>query len=622
MLVFIHIAIPLLAQGVNDTIQLEAVTIYGIPLPNYAVGSKMQEVDSVQKMEYAANTLAQLLQEQTPIYIKEYGSGQLATISFRGTGASHTKVLWNGLSINSPTLGQSDFSTLPVFALDNIAVQYGGASALYGSDALGGTILLGNNTLQFSRKKSAILQQSVGSFGKLFSGVSAKYGNQKAVAQTKVYRSSQGNSFKYRDNQKVSTQNHTATLNYGLMQQIGYKFSEGKQLVFNGWYAFNFRELQPAISAQSDDVLQDENIRLSLDYYSHSKFGFFNLKAGYVSDNELYNESSSIKATQFVGRINYDKKINKKASIKIGGNWNTTTADVHSYQSKTSENSADVFALIKYKITEPLLLSINLRKSFHSSFKSLFTPAIGISWRAAKSIQLKGQFSRNYRVPTFNDRYWVPGGNPDLKPEDGVSGEIGVLYKQCGSNWSWEAEFTHYRMLTNDWIVWVPHTAGLWLPNNIRKVKSNGIEVVTKATMRFQNFRWTLGGNYAYTKSTILQDERTIANVGNQLAYTPFHQFIVYQKLKYKTWRWSINANYTGARYTNLSNANDRFGLLPSNILLNASLGKTITFKKTVLDISFDFKNILNTSYQNLLNRAMPIRNYNIGIRYHLNFNN
>ena len=80
----------------------------------FATGSRRYEADSATLSQYRDGTVAELLQDRTPLYIKSYGPGQLASISIRGTSAQHTAVLWNGLNIMLPTLGQNDFALLPV----------------------------------------------------------------------------------------------------------------------------------------------------------------------------------------------------------------------------------------------------------------------------------------------------------------------------------------------------------------------------------------------------------------------------------------------------------------------------------------------------------------------------
>ncbi len=111
-------------------------------------GLKVQKIDSVTMEQFRFRNITDLLSLNTPIIIKNYGPGQLATVAFRGTSANHTAVLWNGLNINLPTLGQTDFSTIPVAGFDQLSVQYGSSASVVGTDAVGGSILLGSSMPQ------------------------------------------------------------------------------------------------------------------------------------------------------------------------------------------------------------------------------------------------------------------------------------------------------------------------------------------------------------------------------------------------------------------------------------------------------------------------------------------
>lgn len=113
------------------------VTVRGVRPERFMVGQKVQEIDSVQLTRFRYSTLADFLQFQSPVAFKSYGAGQATSIAFRGTSANHTAVLWNGLNINSPSLGQSDFSTIPVAGFDQMSVQYGSAASCVGTDAVG-----------------------------------------------------------------------------------------------------------------------------------------------------------------------------------------------------------------------------------------------------------------------------------------------------------------------------------------------------------------------------------------------------------------------------------------------------------------------------------------------------
>ena len=96
--------------------------------------------------------MAEVLQENTPIYIRNYGSGGLATASFRGSNAYHTPVIWNGINIQNPMNGQIDFSAIPVFLSDEISLQYGGNGGVWGSGAMAGLLFINSAIAKIHRK--------------------------------------------------------------------------------------------------------------------------------------------------------------------------------------------------------------------------------------------------------------------------------------------------------------------------------------------------------------------------------------------------------------------------------------------------------------------------------------
>jgi outer membrane cobalamin receptor len=86
-------------------------------------------------------------------------------------------------------------------------------------------------------------------------------------------------------------------------------------------------------------------------------------------------------------------------------------------------------------------------------------------------------------------------------------------------------------------------------------------------------------------------------------------------KIHYHSFNFNYNITYTGYRYT--SSDNSAF-LLPF-WLSNVWLAKAFSIKKYKLEISSRVNNIFNESYQVMLNRPMPLRNYQIGIRIDFN---
>ena len=624
MLFLISISTAVSAQYSADTVLLNEVSVYGIPVVKYSTGAKVQTLDSLLRQTDPGATLSDILAQNTPIYIKEYGNGQLGTIAFRGTGASHTKVLWNGLDVNSPTLGQSDFANLPLI-MDKVVVHYGGASAMYGSDAIGGTVLLGNKSPDFEKSVNASTILETGSFGRFYEALKIGYGGSTFHGKTKIYHFLLKNDFPYKSLRDGSErrQPNASLQKYGVEQQLHYKISESKRLGLTAWYAYNHREIQPTMEVlTSNDELSDKNTRVVLDYFDNSKIGFFNLKAGFIINNQIFNNNGSVVSRQFSFTGNYDKKLTKNLDLRAGIQVYNTKAEVDSYESSVSENRGDVFSSLKYNPDDLLSMVITIRKGFSEIFGSPLAPALGAEYklmnRQTRKLKLKAQLSRSYRTPTLNDRFWVPGSNPSLEPEDGWGSEFGIFYEKKGAV-NFSAETTYYHMLIDDWILWQP-SGSIWGPVNVRKVLSQGFEFWFKSDFKAGHFRFDHSGNYGFAKSVskkkVTANDRT---VGNQLPYTPKHKFNFTQNIQYKRWDVNTLVQYTGLRFENTDNIDNVLNAIPAYFLLDLRMGKQFTIGKSDLRVSGAIKNLLNEEYQNLIFRAMPKRNYRLSINYQFN---
>ena len=263
-------------------------------------------------------------------------------------------------------------------------------------------------------------------------------------------------------------------------------------------------------------------------------------------------------------------------------------------------------------------MSANLRQTFVTGYVVPFTPSIGLEYQLIKSshqlLSIKAQTARGYRVPTLNDRYWDPGGNVDLLPESSVSAEVGVTGRAGEKEWL-TYELTYYQLWVDDWILWLPE-GNHWSPQNIKQVNGKGVEMsavfthhLGKATMRWRT-------NYAYTSSInqkgIDQFDRS---VGKQLPYAPLHNANFSGTLISQRWTIALMADITGKRFVTADNESD----LPSFILLNTNVAKTFELRKTAINVYLKLNNLLNTSYQNIKNKAMPGFNGTLGVKLYFN---
>lgn len=85
--------------------------------------------------------LIQLLARQPGIEVLDQGGpGSVSSIFLRGTNSQHTLILVDGVRVGSATTGTTAIEHIPLGQIDRIEIVRGPASALYGSDAIGGVI--------------------------------------------------------------------------------------------------------------------------------------------------------------------------------------------------------------------------------------------------------------------------------------------------------------------------------------------------------------------------------------------------------------------------------------------------------------------------------------------------
>ena len=106
------------------------------------IGIQKTVFDETLLHEDVTFSLADMLAHSTPVFIKSYGRGTMATVSLRGTGASHTRVTWNGMRMNSPLFGMMDLSYIPSYFIDGAALYNGASSVGVAGGGLGGAIAL------------------------------------------------------------------------------------------------------------------------------------------------------------------------------------------------------------------------------------------------------------------------------------------------------------------------------------------------------------------------------------------------------------------------------------------------------------------------------------------------
>lgn len=585
----------------NSSIELEELIIEKSKISNQSK-SQNSIVLNDSLVENSVGTFTDFLQKNTTLYFKENGYGMVSSPSFRGTTAQQTSVLWNGIKINSSLLGQTDFNSTAFKSYDNIVVKPGGGSVLYGSSAIGGTIHL-NNQLEFNRKTENEIQLNYGSFNTQGIHYKISTGFDKFAVNAHFGYNKSDNDYEWIGKNRKNINGQFFNTDFGA--ELAYKINTNNTVEFYSSTYNDDRHFALLTQYQTKTKYQNNyNRNLLKWHYKTNQFlnTFYaaNIKESYSYFDQLPtgNKSGGKANTLYFKNESF---YNVLQNFKLSG--------FLEYQKTTGEgqgsglpfSTQEIFAvsvLANYDFTNRLGIEVGAKNEMAKDYENPFLFSAGLYYNTA-FYQLKVNSSKNYRIPTFNDLYWQPGGNLNLKPETSYQFDINnnFKYKSVTFNIS-----TYYTSITN-MIRWIPSNDGFWEANNVDEVTIYGADVFLNLKKQWNNHTVQLNSNYGYTKSIDKKTEK-------QLTYTPLHKFNVQLFYGYKNFSIVPSFLYVDQIFTTASN--DKASALAGYGIIDVDIQQKIKIKNNPFIINLKIKNAANTVYTNMPERVMPGRNYHI----------
>ncbi|THF49847.1 TonB-dependent receptor [Flavobacterium supellecticarium] len=587
----------LLAQ--NDTINLNEVIVSDVQLRDNNVSQTVLKLnDSIIQQNQPA--LTSLLNYNSVIYFKENGYGMVSSASFRGTTAQQTAVLWNGININSQLLGQTDFNTVTTRDFNSISVKSGGGSVVYGSGAIGGTVHL-NTDFRFREAFQNELYLGYGSFNTINTQYRLNAGTKKWNTQISFSRNSSDNDYPFvgSDEKNTNGEYYNATVN----ANIGYKINDKNSLKLYS----QFYEDERHFSITSENAIRTKyrntNSRNLLVWTNSAGQFTSNVKAAFLK--ERYQYYDNIQSDNFsFGEVQtfiakYDVVYAITENIKLNAIIDYTINDGEGEgigEAKRKIGSGVV--LFKHKVSDAFTYEVSGRKEITDAYQSPFLFSAGATCAVTNWYKVKLNGSHNFRIPTFNDLYWKPGGNLNLRPESAYQADLGQEFSFGGLRLT----ATAYYMKIKDMLRWLPTSEGYWAPVNTDRVQSYGAEVLLDYTHKIGSHELGVKGTYAYTVS---EDE----NTNKQLIYVPYHKLTGAVSYAFKNFGAYYQALYNGEVFT-LSDNDPKYMVkdyLVSNFGIDYRIGKKNTYR-----LGAQVRNLTNEKYESVASRLMPGRNYNV----------
>jgi len=626
------------AQETVDSVKIkEVLVIAAIAEADFA--QSRVRIDSMALASGLFQTLAELIARNTPVFIKSYGRGSAATASFRGTAASHAPVLWNGMPIHSPLRGMADVSLLPVLFTDELML-YSGAGALQETGgALGGALYLGNRAEWHLNNRIQLLSEQASFGSSVYMGrLQLGQGNFRSV--TKLVYDASTNQYPFYNVGVVPARTDTlrngAYSKWGVLQEFYLRLGDSHQGSARFWYQESDRDLPPLMTfegAHRTEQQTDQQIRglaefknfgRRFNYQLSTGFSYLNLAyflstgpMHFVNANSISEELSSFHQARFVATFTPRTTLHgvfgvQQHRVTVDNLVQKTGFTVH-------QSHAESMLRLQQEVNSRLGWYALVRGAWYDDGKLPLVPSAGVhySLNPRHSYQLKANIARNYHRPSLNDLYWLPGGNPNLLPEEGWLADIALRHATHDAI-TFTQQLTLFYARIHHWILWQPSPRGAWYweAANLREVLSRGAEYHMNGRFSVASFKLQYSGNVAITVTTH-QDEVSNSDLsrGKQLIYVPKITGNFFTALQRWDWTLKTDISYTGKRFTQSSHINTLFEhVLTPFWLTSVSLERNFTVKTLQLTGRGKIDNLLNVHHQQMLWRPMPGRHYAISL--------
>ncbi len=613
----------LFSQNLKDTVHLTQIEVTG-SFTLHNEGFKKIRIDSNILVQNLSADLSTILSQHSTVFVKSYGNGSLSTPSFRGTSANHTQVEWNGISINSPMLGQTDLSQVPVSQFESLEILYGAATVVRTSGAFGGIINLVSNP-DWNNRIDLMLAQTVASFDNYTTNACLGLGNQTVQSVTKFNYSNALNNFPYNNDQTKQRERliNAVYVLGGITQEAFFRLSKKDILTTRIWYSDNSHQIPPITTNTSNvhtEEQKDQAIRSMIEWRRSGEKYYFTARSSLVDQYMRYtleDQSWNHHSYSWTNRIRLVYSGIKNFIIRPGLDFSSDWVISDSYNGVKTRNTLGAFSEFNYNMMKFLQFSLVLRQDMIDGKFLPFIPAIGIEYKPFKNINLtvSANLCRNYRAPTLNDLYFKPFGNVNLKPETDYAVEGGLVYNfgRKDDGFFVEATMTGYYSKIINQILWLPTTSGIYKPVNISEVHARGLETGLNLAWSLYRFSFSLSNTYNYCRSTNEKSTSPEDNSkGKQLIYTPVHTFNSTLLFNWFGFYSSGTFSYIGERFTSTDNSS----YMPRYYLFNIIFGKNFHLKKIILSLQLHLNNLFDLDYQSIANRPMPGRNYALTMKF------
>jgi vitamin B12 transporter len=501
------ITIPLMLAGLNVPLQAQEIqplqpqalpeilvtaTRTDTPKNQLTAGTTVYTRSDIERLQ--VKTFPDLLRGTTGIDMTQQGGdGKTTSIFMRGTNSDHVLVLVDGIKVGSATLGTTPFEFIPIDQVERVEIIRGPQSSLYGSEAIGGVIQIFTRKGTHSDNPKFTVDAGGGNYNtlKALGTVNGKWENSwynfgASHYNTEGFDSCQKNGACFADEPDADGYYNTA-----VNGRVGHRFDNNAEIEASFMRSAGRTEFDGTLQNKTKFINQIAALTGNLYILDNWKS---TLRLGQsLDENDNFSPNGAFFSRFDSTRWNVtwlnEIDISDKHRVVLGTDYRLDEINTSDSYQKNSRYDVGVFGELHSQIFDDHFVNASLRWDHNEAFGDYVTGNIG--WRYNSPIGLSpfANFGNAFKAPSFNSLYYptlsssfdgtrfIYQGNPDLRPEESTTVEVGLIGNHDNFNWEARAFHTNTDNLIADKTTLINPATSFTQPENINKAQIDGLEL-------------------------------------------------------------------------------------------------------------------------------------------------
>jgi outer membrane cobalamin receptor len=631
---------------------LKQVDVAGHRTERNVLASKpIQQMQKAELEELGIQNLADAVKKFAGTNVRDYGGiGGMKTVSVRNLGAHHTAVSYDGVTVSNTQAGQIDVGRFSLDNMESLSLAIGADESLMQSArhyASAGVLSILTERPHFDEGKNSAFRFRLkgGSFGLVTPSLRywQRVGEQTSLALNGSYMRADGvypfvlvngreRTNEKRYNSDIYTWQGEANLYH--------TFADKSQLDMKAYWFYSERGLPGSVTLYnpvSRERLWDEDFFAQAVYrkvfdekwnlharlkYTHTWNRYEDTNVKYAGGKQIdVNRQNEYYASATLGwspveafRIALAEDVfynDLRNNINTGSNPDypfpkritSLTALSAQWQWERLHVEGNVVGTYAHETVE---------NGENPADKHRLSPCVSVTYRLLpnESLHLRAMWKNTFRMPSFNDLYYLRIGNSGLRPEKATEYNLGLTWSgrpfQAVKYVS--ATVDAYYNDVMDKIVAFPSTY-VWKMANFGKVKIKGIDVTLATEVPiYHKVSAILTGAYTFQES--LDKLKASASYNRQLPYTPKHSGNASLLIRNPWVNLGYSVLFQGERWS--SSQQTSLYKLKAYSEHTLTLSREFRFKSCQLNLSGSIHNLFDKQYEIVKYYPMPGRSFSL----------